>query len=85
MTAPFAAWRVLSRPVAVPEGLRGTDRGTMAGGRDKRPCADRRYAVVVVEVFAVNMSTSCAPYELKALISLDFAVATTMPDRRATA
>lgn len=52
MTPPIAVWRVLACPLAVPEGVRGTDSRTTEGGRDKRPRANRRYGVVVVDFFA---------------------------------
>ncbi len=52
MKAPFAAWRVLARPVAVPEGVRGTASGTMAGGRDKRRGTSAHYTVVFTGDFA---------------------------------
>jgi len=72
MTAPFAAWRVLSRPVAVPEGVLGTDLGTMAGGRDKRRGTSARYAVVSTRVFAWHCQLGSAASWLKRLICRTF-------------
>jgi len=76
MTALFAAKRVLSRPVAVPGGVRGTERGTMAGGRDKSARPRVGYRAVVVDVFAATTNRPCATRAPNALCSLSFTVAT---------
>jgi len=72
MMAPFAVWRVLARPVAVPAGVRGTERGTMAGGRDKRRGTSARYTVVSTRVFACYQQVDRAASWLKRLICRNF-------------
>lgn len=52
MIAPIAVWRTTACFIASPVGMRHTESGTTAGGRDKRLRANRRYGVVVVDVFA---------------------------------
>ena len=48
----FAVWRGLERSVAPLDGVPAAESETTAGRRDKRPCANWRYGVVVVDVFA---------------------------------
>lgn len=84
MNIAIAVWRVLAYPLAVPEGMRGTDNGTTEGGRDKRPCAHGHYGVIVVGLFAVIAGAAWALHAARALISNDLAVATS-PERGATA
>jgi len=81
MMTPFAVWRVLACPVAVPKGMRATDRGTTEGGLDKRPRAKGLYRPVVVEVFARRENRhSAAPVSYR-LISRTFRRAALFSER----
>ena len=48
----FAVWRGLERSVAPLDGVPAAESETTAGRRDKRPRANWRYGIVVVDVFA---------------------------------
>lgn len=48
----FAVWRSLAHSVLPLDGVRATESVTTEGRRDKRPRANWRYGVVVVDVFA---------------------------------
>ena len=48
----FAVWRSLAHSVVPLDGVRATESETTEGRRDKRPRANWRYGVVVVDVFA---------------------------------
>ncbi len=72
MIAAIALWRVLACPLAVPEGVRGTDSQTTEGGQDKRPGARGGYGVVVVGFFARRTTVDSAAHTASALIFLPF-------------
>ena len=62
MIEAIAVWRVPSCPLAVPEGMRGTDSRTTEGGRDKRRGTDARYVVVLLDIFTTfGMVRGAAP------------------------
>ena len=48
----FAVWRNLACSIELLDGMRAAESETTAGRRDKRPRANWRYGVVVVDVFA---------------------------------
>ena len=48
----FAVWRSLACSIELLDGMRAAESETTAGRRDKRPRANWRYGIVVVDVFA---------------------------------
>lgn len=52
MTSAIAVSRTRACIIASLVGVQHTESGTTAGGRDKRPRANWRYGIVVVDVFA---------------------------------
>lgn len=69
MNTAIAVWRVLVCPLAVPEGMRGTDNGTTEGGRDKRRGTDTRYVVVLLQLFKHSGTFRSAAPAFNTLIS----------------
>ncbi len=82
MMFPVAYSRVLACYVAVSEGLRRTDCGTMLGGRDKRPRADRRYGIVVVDCFTRRAERHGAARTFNRLLLRAFLRAALVQERR---
>jgi len=68
-----------SRISVFPGGRTGTDRRTMAGGRDKRRGTRARYAVVSTRVFASRCQWGSAASWLKRLICRNFHRAVVCP------
>lgn len=72
MRVQLADWRVAPGSVALLVVLRGSERETTAGRRDKRPRANWRYGVVVVDVFARFARGNSATHATYVLISQHF-------------
>ena len=79
----FAVCRSLARAVARLDGVRAAESETTAGRRDKRPRANWRYGVVVVDVFAHLAKDRSAAHIAYLLIFQHFHRATRILGRRA--
>ena len=78
----FAVWRSLARSVVPLDGVRATESETTAGRRDKRPRANWRYGVVVVDVFTRRTERHSAAPTAYPLILQHFHRATCFLRRR---
>ena len=78
----FAVWRSLAHSVVPLDGVRATESETTEGRRDKRPRANWRYGVVVVDVFARLARGRSAAHIAYPLIFQQFHRATCFPGRR---
>ena len=78
----FAVWRSLARSVVPLDGVRATESETTEGLRDKRPRANWRYGVVVVDVFAHLAKDRSAAHIAYLLIFQHFHRATCFLGRR---
>ena len=72
----FAVWRSLAHSVVPLDGVQATESGTTEGRRDKRPRANWRYGVVVVDVFARLVKERSAAHVAYLLIFQHFHRAT---------
>ena len=78
----FAVWRRLARSVARLDGVRAVESETTAGRRDKRPRANWRYGIVVVDVFTRRTERHSAAPTACLLIFQHFHRATCFLGRR---
>ena len=76
MTSAIAIWRTTACFVASPVEMQHTESGTTAGGRDKRPRANWRYGIVVVDVFTRRTERHSAAHIAYPLIFQHFHRAT---------
>ena len=78
----FAVWRSLAHSVVPLDGVQATESETTEGRRDKRPRANGRYGVVVVDVFAHLAKDRSAAHVAYLLIFQHFHRATCFLGRR---
>ena len=78
----FAVWRGLAHAIALLDEVRAAESETTAGRRDKRPRANWRYGVVVVDVFTRLARGRSAAHIAYPLIFQHFHRATCFPGRR---
>ena len=78
----FAVWRSLAHSVVPLDGVRATESETTEGRRDKRPRANWRYGIVVVDFFARRTERHSAALTACLLIFQHFHRATHFPRRR---
>ena len=78
----FAVWRSLAHSVVPLDGVQCTESGATAGLRDKRPRANWRYGVVVVDVFAHLARSRSAAHVAYPLVFQQFHRATCFLERR---
>ena len=82
MIAPIAVWRTTACIIASLVRMHEPESGTTAGGRDKRPRANWRYGVVVVDVFTHLAKDRSAAHVAYLLIFQHFHRATCFLGRR---
>lgn len=82
MISSIAVWRTTACIIASLVGVPHTESGTTTGGRDKRPRANWRYGVVVVDVFAHLAKDRSAAHVAYLLIFQHFHRAACFLERR---